>query len=65
LLEPLQEPLLIRGPQMLNIMKDHSSGLVQRSRLNVGIASDLDDGKRKSGLHVMDPIVGSTARAGQ
>jgi hypothetical protein len=65
ILEPPQEALLISGPQMLNVVEDHGSGVVQRSRLEAGIARDLDDGKRKSGLHMTDPVVGRTARAGQ
>jgi hypothetical protein len=50
---------------MLNVVEDHGPGVVQRSRLDAGIARDVDDGERKSGLHAMDPRVGRSARTGQ
>jgi hypothetical protein len=50
---------------MLNVMEDRGSGVVERSRVDAGNARDVDDGERKSWLHLMDPGVGSTGRAGQ
>jgi hypothetical protein len=64
-LEPRQEAHLIRGAQMLDVVKDHGSGVVQGSGVYAGNARDVNDGERKSSLHLMDPGVGRSVRAGQ
>jgi len=64
-LEPPQEALLVRGAQVLNVVKDHGSGVVQGSRVEAGNARDVNDGERKSWLHLMDPGISRSARAGQ
>jgi hypothetical protein len=50
---------------MLNVVEDHGSGVVERSRVDAGNARDVDDGERQSSLNLMDPGVGSSGGAGQ
>jgi hypothetical protein len=64
-LEPRQEAHLVRGAQMLDVVKYHGSGVVQGSRVDAGDARDVNDWERKSWLHLMDPSVGRSVRAGQ